>query len=80
MLTFNTKCGSLRRLSDAGKHIELQVGSQGLDQSDGCGALSFTQWGRSNSAVKVINVNQMLHIVKEKTTKLQTIYCFTLQK
>lgn len=49
-LTFNAKRGSLRGLSDTSKHIELHVGSQGLDQADGGGALSFTQRGGCNSA------------------------------
>lgn len=50
MLTFNAKGWSLRRLANAGKHIELQVGSQGLNQADCCGALTFTQWGGCNTA------------------------------
>lgn len=55
--TFNAKGGSLRGLSDTSKHIELHVGSQGLHQTDGGGALSFAQRGGRNAADKRILVS-----------------------
>lgn len=44
-LTFNAERGSLRGLADASKHVEVHVGSQGLDQADGGGALALAQRG-----------------------------------
>lgn len=69
--TFNAKGGSLRGLSDTSEHIDIHVGSQGLDQADGGGALSFTQRGggnaadrKSSSAGPEINTYQVLNYIK----------------
>lgn len=47
--TFDAKGRSLGRLPDAGKHIELHVSSEGLDQTDGGGALSFSKRSGSDA-------------------------------
>lgn len=47
--TFDAKGRSLGRLSDTSKHIELHVSSEGLNQPDGGGALSFTKRGGSDA-------------------------------
>lgn len=49
-ITFNAKGRSLRGLSDTSEHIELHVGSKGLHQANGGGALSFTQRCGCNAA------------------------------
>lgn len=48
--TFDAKGRPLGRLPDAGKHIELHVSSEGLNQADGGGALSFSERGGSDAA------------------------------
>lgn len=48
-MTFDAKGRPLGRLPDAGKHIELHVSAEGLDQTDGGGALSFSERGGSDA-------------------------------
>jgi len=45
VLTFDAKRGTLGGLADAGEHVELQVGTEGLRQADGGGALALPQGG-----------------------------------
>lgn len=48
-LTFDAKGRPLGRLTNAGKHIELHVSSERLNQADGGGALSFSERGGSDA-------------------------------
>lgn len=48
-LTFDAKGRTLGRLPDAGEHIELHVSSEGLNQANGGGALSFSERGGSDA-------------------------------
>lgn len=60
-ITFNAEGGTLRRLSDTSKHIELHLGSEGLDQADCGGAFSFTQGGGCNTADKKTKQKKTRH-------------------
>lgn len=62
-LTFNAKGRPLGRLSDTSKNIELHVSSEGLDQPDGGGALSFAQRG-GRDAVKQRIVTGLQHHIQ----------------
>lgn len=56
MLTFNPKGGSLRRLTETGEGVELQVSGQGLDKTDSHCAFSFTQRGGSYTEHKATQI------------------------
>ena len=46
-VTFDSKRGSLRRLSDTCKHVLFEVCSHGLDETNSCGALPLPKRCRS---------------------------------